>query len=179
MGTRKSGRAISVAKEGLFVMRRAGCGMGPAGGGQGVTCVFVYQCWRCVSLSSSSILFKVSAFHWKRFPKLRQGEQQRSSVHFPIPSVSNSVLILDARFDLDSCPHEESRPCDMIYEPEALNQHVIFRVSVSVQYWSREAKVQLCRYIHLLHLLFACHSQGSGCKSRSRAFPRLLISPSS
>lgn len=51
MGTRKSGRAISVAKEGLFVMRRAGRGMGPAGGWKrrGYMCVCVSMLAVCVT----------------------------------------------------------------------------------------------------------------------------------
>lgn len=36
------------------------------------------------------------------------------SVYFPIPSVSNSVIILDTGFDLDSCLSEVSHLCDMI-----------------------------------------------------------------
>lgn len=64
MGTRKSGGAISMAKEGSCMMQwRRGC---KAWGG--CVCVCVHQCWHSMSLSSS-ILFKVSKFQWKWFSR--------------------------------------------------------------------------------------------------------------
>lgn len=76
----------------------AGRGVGPVGEPKGLyLCVCVSMLAACVS-SSSGTLFKVSEFQWKM-------------VH---PLVSNHVITLDMRFDLDGCLREESHLCDMI-----------------------------------------------------------------
>lgn len=93
IGTRKSGGAISMAKEGLCVMQQ----WGACGGG--FVCGILFTVGQWISVENG----------FQAVPRWRH-----PSVYFLMPSVSNSVIVSDMRFDLDSCLHEESRLCDMI-----------------------------------------------------------------